>query len=251
MSAWLKNPVIPIFLCIGFLIDCRPVGVESVQQDTINTPEATATAAAQWRTVLGENILLQPGEYCVIGSYLSYNPSSNILLFETENGGALELVSPVWSRTGHLQLTQNHELRPKVGTKYELIYRKVPSQSSPSDTALFLIDIITTGGIFHESMRYQTSESENFQLPKNAAGSFTEDILDDGLECKLASGLPELYLKLKKTSETIRLNLTVINSHILMAEAENKNAFYLRFQDNNWEYIALTGNRRVFRKLVQ
>lgn len=254
MSAWLKNPVIPIFLCIGFLIACNPVGVDSVQQDTAKSKTentSSTTNVVQFPTVLGETILLQPGEHYVIGAYLSYNPSSNILLFETAQGDALELISPVWSRTGNIQLAQNHEIRPKTGSQYELIYRKVPTQNSTGDTQLFLIDMISTGGVFHESLRYQTSESESFQLPKTAAGYFTEDILDDALECRLGNGLPELYLKLKKTSETLRLNLTVINSHILKAEAENESAFYLRFRDNNWEYIALTGSRRIFRKLVQ
>jgi hypothetical protein len=241
-------------MCLQLFMSCSPQEGSTSNSDSSLVEKDTLITTAQTQsqsTILGETIQLQHGENYSIGQYLSYNASSNILLFESSNGNALELVSPPWSRTGALQLSPQYEIRPKLGGKYELIYRKVLSQQDPTDTQFLLIDLISAGGIFHEAIRYNAYEEGSFTTPTAAKGVFVNDVEDEELECKNATGLPELYYKSTKATSISRLNLTVINSRILKAEIENGVSFFLRFHDNNWEQIDLVGSRRVYRKLVR
>lgn len=253
---WHKTPILALISCLSllFFTACTQQDGSSGDSDSSSIAMDTTLPFAHttaFTTLLGETIHLQPNEHYCLGEYLSYNASSNLLLFETSTGEALEVISPPWSRTGTLQIFGQQELRPKINSKYEIIYRIAPSSQAPTDTQLILIDIIPAGTIFHEYSRYQADSESHFTAPVDAKGVFINDVNDDELECKKTNGLPELYYKFAKASSFNRLNLTVVNSRIIKAEIENGISFFLRFHENNWEQIDLLGSRRTYRKLVR
>lgn len=243
---------IAIFTLTALLFSCN-TGPESAQQETVvdtadssiqTTPQLLAT------TQLGEIVALAPQEKYCAATYLGKNDQSNFLLFETENGDALEMFSNPWNRNGCMMLDNNLDIQMRTQHRYELIYFKkaIPNHS---DSVWSITGITPWGSVFHDFSRYVVNNTPaKFQVPESAYGQFLDDVTGDMLTIAKGNTTPMFFLSSipkGKDASPLPLKSNYINTHLCAVQFPQGQQSILCHLDNDWLLLQPGEDRRVFR----
>lgn len=245
---------VSVLILLGGPTACQQP-VESEPKDSTAVVETAAKNLAKQvrlaKTLSGEWAMLLPDENYSEATFLSRNMQSNILLFEAENGDALELTAMAWNRNGRLVLNNACDIQLKAGKSYEIIYEKRVLPNT-NDTSKVILCITPAGSIFHDLSRYETSpDNKKFSCSDNGFGKFVNDLAGDELVVARGPKTPIVVYNTSgsdKNSLPAQVQTRCINANLLSAyfiETKAENVLY--FKENEWVVVSPEGEKKIFR----
>lgn len=207
--------------------------------------------SSEVRTLSGDSIRLEKGEWYARAEYVDHDLERNLLIFVQDNGTTREIISYPWNRNGKMQLTADRDIHLVRGREYELIYYYQfdnPGLKSDMASGFYLTDITPAGNYFISGKRYQCQiRNTPMNLPGNSFGKFLDDLNGGSISIKPERNGIILNYNTSQRAETVKMTTEKVTTSVVKTELPDGTPAFFRFHDGEWILTDMEGTRRVYR----